>query len=298
MKSQGSTVRVAFARWPVACLTVVMGLLVGACDAGHVETDLADELALDNAELASRGAVMAEVQDAIADCMRDAGFDYTPYLPSIDTSLVTAIRAVVLAGSDVVFTRTYGYGISESQRSSLVDFLEDPNRDVIRARSSNEQTAYTSAFDRCNSDALAAEGIDVESIVSVNEDFSAAVEALDAQILSDQDVVELQRDWSSCIQAKGFRFNTLTDAVKAVRDAADARSQRIDLDQGSHDALHEVEDAFADLLDLEVEIANADVACRDEVGLSEVLDEVRRNHERQFLTDNGELIRGFRNPFG
>lgn len=278
---------------------LAVALIVAACSSGSVNpASLDEQLSLDAADLDHRTDLLAEVHETITDCMEAEGFAYTPYVPQPDTTFLQVNRAAVVAGSDRAYSQRHGYGVAESMRDSLIASLEDPNRDAMRSLGEAEFRAFTVAFDRCNAEAISAAGIDMKSIVSVNEEMLGSLQDLDARILLDSRVIDLENRWSACLGEAGYRFSALAEPVEEVRGFASEAAQTVNLDQSSHDAAHEVEDAFADVIRFELEIADVDVECRNEVGLLSVLADVRQEYEEQFLDDEADLISDFQESFG
>lgn len=95
---------------------------------------------------AAQKAADAAVQDAVATCMNEQGFEYKPDLSSSTT--FTSDSLGVEWGSEA-FAKTYGYGIStdiSGATGAPSGEYVDPNQDYIDSLSRTEQRAYSDAL--------------------------------------------------------------------------------------------------------------------------------------------------------
>jgi hypothetical protein len=79
-----------------------------------------------------------QVQELVAACMMEAGFEYLPYVP-------TAPEPEPVLEGDLDWARTYGYGISTIDMAAP-DPSEDPNTAITAAMSESERAAYQQAL--------------------------------------------------------------------------------------------------------------------------------------------------------
>jgi hypothetical protein len=79
-----------------------------------------------------------QVQELIAACMKEAGFEYLPYVP-------TAPEPQPVLEGDLDWARTYGYGISTID-ATAPDPSDDPNTAITAAMSESERAAYQRAL--------------------------------------------------------------------------------------------------------------------------------------------------------
>lgn len=79
-----------------------------------------------------------QVQDLVAVCMKDAGFEYLPFVPTAPA------QQPVLEG-DPDWAATYGYGISTVD-AAMPDPADDPNTAITQAMSEAERAAYFEAL--------------------------------------------------------------------------------------------------------------------------------------------------------
>ena len=79
-----------------------------------------------------------QVQELVAACMKEAGFEYLPYVP-------TAPEPEPVLEGDLDWARTYGYGISTIDMAAP-DPSDDPNTAITAAMSESERAAYQQAL--------------------------------------------------------------------------------------------------------------------------------------------------------
>jgi len=79
-----------------------------------------------------------QVQELVAACMKAAGFEYVPYVP-------TAPEQQPVLEGDLDWARTYGYGISTIDMAAP-DSSDDPNTAITAAMSQSELAAYQQAL--------------------------------------------------------------------------------------------------------------------------------------------------------
>jgi len=175
------------------------GLLVGACSSGgSVDADRPDT------EFARR---MYAEEDAVAACMRDAGFEYIPWVdplvllnedPESDYTLPSMPERV-----------SYGvYTASNPEDEPELPEAVNPNGEIMNGLSPEALESYMDALwgvdgePGCVDKAFEeVNGVTQEELLSVEYDLYVYLEEAVEQ---DPRVIEARRGWQACMLAKGY----------------------------------------------------------------------------------------------
>lgn len=178
----------------------------------------------DQFDQASMSIVSAKLEDAVAACMKEQGFDYTPR--TWDTSGLTQSTGVP-AWDSLEFAKTYGYGITTWEDIPGVSKASDapPSGDDAESTQPGYQDAlwgpgydptaggqpggcYGKALDETAGKAL------VDSTVPRD------VANLQQQVDEDDRVVAALARWSDCMGGKGYDYKTPTEAQTSIANRA------------------------------------------------------------------------------
>ncbi|SCX41046.1 hypothetical protein SAMN03159343_1083 [Klenkia marina] len=254
-----------------------------------------------------------QIEETVADCMVEQGFEYVPNTSnggSISTS-----EDVVWEPDDREWVEQWGYGAVDNpyndQPTSEEDEYVDPNADYVESLSESEQTAYYEAlngpqaseedqaamedgtyeYDWTKSGCYGAAQHEVyeEGDPTQSEEFKPLMDAMNQlweQTTSDPAMVELDAAWSACMEAAGHGgFATQSEAQNSIydeqnklyEDAAPAEGEEyVEPDQAAMDALGEKE----------VELALADLDCREETDYRQQAQDIQFALEEQFIADH------------
>ncbi|HEY6738427.1 MAG TPA: hypothetical protein VI076_06210 [Actinopolymorphaceae bacterium] len=258
-----------------------------------------------------------KVEQIIADCMRDKGFEYVPYIPSEEP------ESPVDEAYDLPpekFAEQYGYGISTMfDQESKKDAPTSPNDEIRSGLSQQAKAAYDEALygsavavdpesggavaeaRPLDGDETAPEDLgcmpaahekvygssrdSVRQLLAERQKFDGLFKDLDAlekRIQRDPDLAKAHQDWAACMaDAEHPGLARPDDAVNAVN----GKMSKVFTDEGTD------ESKLAEVQKFEMAISAADFACRAK-GLTEVEKKVRTEHERAFVDDHrNELIR-------
>ncbi len=87
---------------------------------------------------------LAEMEDLVAECMAEQGFEYTPVdYSSLEIDLSAGLDLQV---GSAEFAEQYGYGITTDPFTSGTDEITDPNEEYVAAMSDAERDAYLTAL--------------------------------------------------------------------------------------------------------------------------------------------------------
>src|SRR5262245_31788837 len=285
-------------------LSVLLTGLLMACGGNGKSTDqpleIEEQLGF---SASSPGSVerQSRVENAIRDCMKAQGFEYTPVDPQARQQALTGKAHI----SDEEFLEQFGYGISTLFGRATKQ--SDPNDAIRKSLSMADRAAYDRALGGDNPNATFAEALDSGDFSDLGGCTKQAGDAafggpdvlnavigkldeLDQRIVEDQRMVKATEKWSACMADKGFRYSE-SDAidedlakrfaavVPGARPGATSAAPGTAVDRGALVALQREE----------VQIANDDLACEKE-HITPVEEVVRPQYEQQFRRDNSALI--------
>ena len=282
---------------------LLAGLLLGCGGngkAGDQPLEIEEQLGFSTS---SPGSVerQSRVENAIRDCMRAQGFDYTPVDPQARQQALTGKANM----TDEEFLKQFGYGISTLFGRGTKQ--SDPNDAIRKSLSAADRAAYDRALGGDNPNATFAEALDSGDFSELGGCTKQAGDAafggpdvlnavvgkldeLDQRIVEDQRMVKATEKWSTCMAEKGFRYSE-SDAIDedlSKRFAAIVSGARPGVTSAAPGTQYD-RAALAALQRDEVQIATADLACEKE-HITPVEEVVRPQYERQFRRDNGTLI--------
>jgi hypothetical protein len=174
-----------------------------------------DQLGFDEAGILAR---QSRVEAAIAQCMKNEGFDYVPIDPFAQrAALVGSARL-----SDADFLKQFGYGISTLWGHGNPQ--ADPNQRLRATLGPADRRAYDRALWGDNKGATFSEAVDsgrfdrlggctlkaTESVfggAQVLTQLQGKLDDLDDRILEDRRMVKAVANWSSCMAQAGYRYD-------------------------------------------------------------------------------------------
>ncbi|WP_382305447.1 hypothetical protein [Herbiconiux sp. UC225_62] len=250
----------------------------------------------------------AEVQDKVAECMGEQGFDYVP-----DTQ-----GGVVMADdsgldwSSEDFAKTYGYGITTDplgMGNGPDELQADPNADYVASLSESERAAYDDALwgpstevaegdapveydwkkGGCNGKAQ--HEVFGEAGVGADPEFEALADGMNGiydEVRTSPIVVEKERDWSDCLADAGFGpFEHKDDASAAISNEYSALFSSTAGEPNASTAVPEPDPAALDALrQREIAQATADYGCAQESGYAEALTSEQFRIEQAFIDEH------------
>ena len=251
-----------------------------------------------------------QTEELVAQCMQEEGFEYTP---ATDTGTSFASGDdTEWQPDDRKWVAQYGYGAVNSPFSEEPPPEEefvDPNADYVASLSESEQMAFYEAlhgpqpdeeemseggemeYDWTQAGCMGAAQHEVAGEdPSQSEEFRPLFEAIDA-LYADQatwpGMAELDAEWASCMEDAGHgghanpmeAQNSIYDELNKVYEDVDMSEEPtapVEPDQAAMDAIAE----------REVELALADLDCREETDYRERHAEITREVEQQFVDDH------------
>lgn len=271
----------------------------------------------DNEEALNRMSL--QVEERVAACMAEAGFEYVP----VDWSQGSfdADAALEVEWGTPEFAEEYGYGATTDPYgdSSPETASTDPNQannEIVEAMSESEQQAYQEAlwgpdtgeeewtWETGGCQGSAQHEVDLENGVAGDEFDAMEEEMMTMQdsMAADPRITALHAEWASCMADAGHSgFSAPQDAeesiheqVNAIYDEAYANTDE-NTTEAEYEAISEQTEArLAEITDEEMATARADYACRDEVDLFRVQAEVNVEYQQKFYDAHKEQLEAWR----
>lgn len=271
-----------------------------------------------------------QVEELVAACMREEGFEYTPRDPST-RSVDDSDEEGPFSLPPDEFAEQYGYGISTIDLEDLMvdeppSVADDPNDEYLQSLSPSAQMAYDDALygefvegeqqdDRgCHGDAsdeVYGPPPGPDSAVTTYDALETEINALDERVRTDERVVAARDEWSNCLADAGFPgMKKLNEPRREVQTRAADLFGQTSADQmavqegdvligeggnviGGGDARDDVDpQALEELEDFERDIATADYECLQPY--EDVRRQVQTEIEEEFIDDNRDELDRYR----
>jgi hypothetical protein len=250
--------------------------------------------------------LQSRVENEIATCMKNQGFDYVPVDPFAQQQALTGKARL----TDEDFIKEFGYGISTLFGRGNAQ--ADPNDRIRNGLGTADRAAYDRALGGDNPGATFSEAVDSGDFSELGGCTKEAtdkafggtdlltslvgkLDELDERIVQDQRMVRANEKWAACMQEKGYRYEEpdaidedLTERFRNVVGAG-IRPGTSTIPPGtSFDRA-----ALTSLQQEEVRIGNADLECEKQE-IEPVEREVRPQYEAQFRKENQQLLNRIR----
>jgi hypothetical protein len=176
-----------------------------------------EEFGLTMSDLTARAE---QVEELIASCMAEAGFEYVPVdFTTIRKAMTSDKSAPGMSGSE--YLREFGHGISTQPDKPIVEIgLGDQNRRILDGLSETDQVAYRRTLWGENTDATFAFGLEsedfsrtggctrtaIEQVFEANELAATYFNPADALILLDPRAQEALDEFAACMSDEGFAY--------------------------------------------------------------------------------------------
>lgn len=246
----------------------------------------------------------AKVQDAIAACMKEQGFDY---LPQQSGAMYVSSEDMEVAWGSEEFAKTYGYGASTDTTALFGGGEEtvDPNADYVEALSESERAAYYTALygappsddggvsvdtewdwrgAGCTGAAQHEFGVDSAEEGPESSSLLEEMSGLYEKAMASPDVVAAERAWSDCLADAGYPGYEHHD------DPSASFNDRMNELSGEDGADKPDETKLKALQAEEIATATADWHCSDETGYTTTRDRVQRRLEQEFVDAHEEEL--------
>lgn len=270
-------------------------------------------------------AEQKRVQEVIAKCMQEEGFEYTAYVPAEAAAVQEVKDDQEQIPGTVTFAEKYGYGLLKnpwSEPSVNTATQNDPNVEYTNKLSESESAAYyealygpapteeemadsVSGFELpdtgCYYTAIKASNSDdqISKLQSAYEDpeFADLFKDMEKfynstyseEVSTIKEVADLQKTWADCFADAGFVAVTPTAAERQIADEVYGPLWASQEDSAaSHGA--ENDPKFAEAFEKEVQTAVADAKCREKVDYTKKLEKLQYKAEEDFISQNKEKL--------
>lgn len=269
-----------------------------------------------------------KVEVAVAQCMKDQGFEYTPAV--YDASDFEVSSDDSYSDTETLdYAKKYGYGVfsqedleedipaqepteepdadpnaaylgtlSESELDEYYATLYGPNPDENLSDDEIEAWYSDPANQGCYSVAQSEENTDESDGFFNDPEVAELMQTLENsynEMTENAKLAELNDAWSECLSTKGFDFATPEDAVNSIYDKSSDIYSIEDTSDGSYsmdsDNYPEPDEAaIEDAKKDEIELATADYECRDKVKYDKTRTKIQWDMEEAFIKENEAAI--------
>ena len=303
---------------PVALTAVATAVLLAACggtsgaDAGPGDergplTAFVAQLLATVRDAESIETQHRETEEAIARCMAELGFEYTPEEPRTRPGKADE---QLLDTETLEFAEEFGYGLTTNEELYGIPVAgwTDPNAERVAAMSEAEAQAWNDALwgpPQEESDGeTATDGweqgctgkawkeaderspLSDETLTAVVEEYSAAEQAL----ADDPALRGAVARWADCMADEGHDVEELSDARAVVEELWYALPSVDESDPSSTVTERDVDAAKAEMKDKEIAMAVTDATCREESGYTEARAARLRAAEERLWAKHGDRL--------
>lgn len=262
---------------------------------------------------------LVAMEDLVATCMAEQGFDYTP-VDYAAMGLDLTGETLGLEWGSKEFAEQYGYGITTNPALGAdAEQPEDPNAEYVAGMTPTEQEAYYTALygvhyaemsdpravaeagwdwrdlgctGSAQNEVLSGDAAQQDQFAALQEEMTLMMEAAAA----DPRLAQVNADWAACMADAGFADlakvgdpeAALSAEVAALQQAAAAQiDPTVPTGPGSAE---QVEAAMQEQLDeitqREIDTAVADAQCRADVGYDDARRAIDTEYQVQFLAEH------------
>ncbi|WP_298459007.1 hypothetical protein [uncultured Cellulomonas sp.] len=268
---------------------------------------------------------MLRLEEAIAACMAEQGFDYTPMDVASQAGTSMSSDDLDVEWGTREFAEQYGYGITTNPFGDLEEAAPqeefvDPNADYVEAMSESEREAFYVAL---SGDQVMPEG-DEEFVYDWEQSgcqgraqhevyeggqSDPAIASLEEEMNSvwqrtqeDPRVAEATTTWVSCmgdagitgltsVEEASMRISDKSNAVfEEVYNAAPTTEDQVPSEEDMAALEAEVQERIGELTDEEIATAVADAECREEIGYDDTMREVGVELQQEFVDTHREEL--------
>lgn len=259
-------------------------------------------------------ALNAQMEESVATCMKDAGFDYTPAPPP------EALKGRGLRGptdqdlDSKEWVAKYGYGTIETPEGKASDILAErlkkktegatnPNHAYVQSLTASEKTAYMKALygESFNSEVklsladdwqkMGCSGAATHNVNPMQDPLeSAEGKAVNTAIQDFENgwatwpgMPQLQAAWAACMSGKGYSgYKRQGDASSEISSKVEAARQ--------HAGTGKTPANLPALADEERKLALTDLDCRVQTDFRSTYQSIETAAETKFMNDNAPAL--------
>ncbi|MFB3980008.1 MULTISPECIES: hypothetical protein [Microbacterium] len=227
-------------------------------------------------------------QGVIAECMKEQGFDYVPY---VDATAYSTVSADDWKPDDRSWVAQNGYGMLRSFEQTPETSEPDPNTKHLESLPESQQRAWNRALlgDYAGEEAPqewipARAGCsgkaDQQTSADSDEfaDLRQALGTLQEKVTSSPEIARADSEWAACMTTAGYSFTNPQGAITSL-----SQQWMELLGDGSTQPDASAKEKFKTE---EIETALADLDCRTKTGYDERVEKVQWAAEEKFVADH------------
>jgi hypothetical protein len=250
-----------------------------------------------------------QTEERVAQCMQEEGFEYTP---ASDTGTFYSGDDTEWKPDDREWVAQYGYGAVKSpfsEEQTPEEEYVDPNADYVASLSESEQTAFYEALYGPTPDEeeipedgefeydwtqAGCQGAAQHEVAgedpSQSEEFKPLFDAINelyTDTASWPGMAELDAEWTTCMEDAGHggHANPM-EAQTSIHDEMSEFYENVGMPEDPTAPVEPDQAAMDALAEREVELALADLDCREETDYNDRQAEINREVEQQFIDDH------------
>lgn len=250
-------------------------------------------------------------EELVAQCMTEAGFEY---IPVADAGYIVSGDDVVWEPDEREWVAQYGYGMvtwpGMDDTTAPEEEYVDPNQDYVSSLTESEQTAY---YEVLYGPSIPEEEMDEDGSYEwdwtqsgchgwaqhemqgddplTSDEHKPLMDAINefyTDVQNAPELADLNAEWAACMDEAGHSgFVAQADAQTSVSDDLNAYYE-------SQTEWIEDDPALAELGEREVELALADLDCREETDYRDQQAEITAALEEQFIADHKAELDAFK----
>ncbi|MCL2453963.1 MAG: hypothetical protein FWD18_01480 [Micrococcales bacterium] len=244
---------------------------------------------------------LIELDEAIADCMADAGFEYYPRDLRGDGDAAEVSDSTSLDFQSAEFRRQYGYGIitisSDEAPGKSELFDTDINGAYRSSLSESAQVAYDRALNgmphESDDGAFSAQGGCYNSAIDIvygNDvgtsprwaELLSAMNAVEEHVAESSEMALVNKEWSACMAGRSYpSFTSPADAEQSIRVAREGLTK-----PDATGLMHTDTEGLSRLKQAEIALAIADYECQTDVDYQPRLRAVTHQYQERFVAEH------------
>jgi hypothetical protein len=310
----------------VGAFAGAVALLLAGCTGGGGATPSDDETGPLSAFFEQVGGSMdsedneaqqRRVEELVAECMAEEGFEYTPAEP-MDQGLMGTEDAP--EWDSLEFAEQYGYGATTSDElfGGAEEYV-DPNQEYVASMSETEQEAFYAALYGAmeetedpeaeveyNWETAGCQGAASHEVYEEGQvwDDPAMQDLMDEmnteyeRLAEDDGVREAQGAWAECIADAGYDFATPEEASQSIwteYESVMGYGQEMDPEADPETYVPPTPDAaeVAELKEKEIAVATADRRCQEDSGYADAQQAAQLAMENRLWEKYGDQLQAF-----
>lgn len=264
-----------------------------------------------------------KMEELVAQCMTEQGFEYVPYTPPVENPVPVEDTENMWRPDDKDWVEKYGYGAANNpwqERAPEPEPMpepgqefQDPNQEYVESLTESERDAYYEAlhgkqqepepgedfveydwekagcYGRANHEVNGDNPWDDPA----NKPIIEAMERFWQNMYNDPAFAALDGEWAACMTENGFGgFSKQADAQDSIYQQLNKYWENAPQGEGEQDPTFGTmkDPAYAAIAEQEIPLALADLTCREKTDYRQQQLKIQFAAEEQFIADNKEEL--------